>query len=260
MATLPNIFVKNDMGLISGGYPGEAIGIDEGTYAEWTPCPDSGTAVSYYYYTDSNVPNNENSSRVTFKITDDWNASVDGSGNLTVRVRTTVNSIVRGNIRGNPNLGSTATRGIDIKRDAGSSPVWSVRNNSIATAATLATNITVSEYTFTIAPGRELSRGTLYIKNFVTGHEGDPVPSQYIDELWGGVAFKNSTPPDYRPGATWDGSTWQSHNRSNGACHMYNGSNYIEMRTANGAVGTDNPPYIRHSDNYKNQRKVGANG
>lgn len=65
---------------------------------------------------------------------------------------------------------------------------------------------------------------------------------------------------DYRPGASWDGTTWQSHNRSNGACDIYNGSSYVEMRTANGPDATDNPPHIRHADGYHNMRKIGANG
>lgn len=258
MAILPNIFVKNDMGLISGGYPGEAIGINEGTYAEWTPCPDSGTATSYYYYTDSNVSSNSNSSRVTFQITDSWTASVASDGTLTVDVTSVITSIVRGNIVGGAT--GASTRDIFLRREASSGNVWELRSNPINVAATLGTNITISAHRFTMPPGSELSRGTVYIKNVVTGHEYDPVPSIYVDELWGGVAFKNVTPPDYRPGETWDGSIWQSHNRTNGACHMYNGSSYIEMRTLNGAVGTDNPPFIRHSDAWKNQRKIGANG
>lgn len=65
---------------------------------------------------------------------------------------------------------------------------------------------------------------------------------------------------DYRPGATWNGSEWVSHNRSSGAANIYTGSEWREMRTVNGPDGTDNPPFIRHSSEWKNQRKVGSGG
>lgn len=260
MAILPNVYVRNNMGLISGGYPGEAIGINEGTYAEWTPCPDSGSAYSEYYYTDSNVSSNSNSSRVTFKIRDTWTASLTSENTLTVRVTSVIESIVRGNVVGGAT--GASTRHIMLKRDASSPNIWEVTNNPINVAQTLGTNITVSAYTFTIPAQSGISRGTIYIKNAVTGHESDPVPSIYVDELWGGVAFKNDNVKDYVPGQVLDNNNvWQSHNRSTGNAQIRNAAGqWIQMRTNNGAVGTDNPPYIRHNDNWKNMRKIGANG
>lgn len=65
---------------------------------------------------------------------------------------------------------------------------------------------------------------------------------------------------DYRPGQIIDNNgVWQSHNRSTGADNIYTGSSWNTMRTIDGAVGTDNPPYMRHTSDWKNQRKIGAN-
>lgn len=65
---------------------------------------------------------------------------------------------------------------------------------------------------------------------------------------------------DYRPGATWDGSNWQSHNRNGGVCNVWNGSSWKEMRTQEGGSGTDNPPLIYNGSQYVNQKKIGING
>lgn len=65
---------------------------------------------------------------------------------------------------------------------------------------------------------------------------------------------------DYRPGKIIDnGGTWQSHNRSTGADNILTNSNWRTMRTIDGAVGTDNPPYMMHPSEFKNQRKIGNN-
>lgn len=65
---------------------------------------------------------------------------------------------------------------------------------------------------------------------------------------------------DYRPGKILDNnSVWQSHNRSGGADNIYNGSTWNTMETSAGGSGQGNPPTIRHSSSWYNQRKIGAN-
>lgn len=65
---------------------------------------------------------------------------------------------------------------------------------------------------------------------------------------------------DYRPGAILDsGNSWKSHNRSSGAASVYDGSTWKEMRTIDGASGSNNPPKINHDNGYKNMRKIGQN-
>ena len=49
------------------------------------------------------------------------------------------------------------------------------------------------------------------------GYEGRPLPNIGTDAMRMGVFFRNTLPPDYRPGKTWDGNIWQSHNREAGS-------------------------------------------
>ena len=63
---------------------------------------------------------------------------------------------------------------------------------------------------------------------------------------------------DYRPGATWGGSSWLSHNRADGAADVRTASAWQTMRTVDGGTGTGNPPLLRDTSSWKNQRKVGA--
>ena len=62
---------------------------------------------------------------------------------------------------------------------------------------------------------------------------------------------------DYRPGSTWDGTKWVSHNRNGGWAGVWDGSSFKEMRTEDGPNSTGNPPTIKHSDAWRNQRRVG---
>lgn len=61
---------------------------------------------------------------------------------------------------------------------------------------------------------------------------------------------------DYRPGMTWNGTGWMSHNRSNGKCNIWNGSSWVTMRTEDGGVGTSNPPLI-YGNGWHNMRRIG---
>lgn len=77
------------------------------------------------------------------------------------------------------------------------------------------------------------------------------------DRFYFGLIITNPNPPDYRPGALYDGSLWQSHNRSAGEAHIYTGSTWREMRTADGGTSSDNPPSIYTGTKWVNQRKLG---
>lgn len=64
---------------------------------------------------------------------------------------------------------------------------------------------------------------------------------------------------DYRPGAvTNPGGSWLSHNRANGAANIRTASTWRTMRTVNGGVGSDNPPFMRHQSGWRNMRRVGS--
>lgn len=79
------------------------------------------------------------------------------------------------------------------------------------------------------------------------------------DEFYFGLGIKNPNPPDYLPGATLDsGSLWQSHNRSGGKAHILASTGkWNEMRTTDGLSSAGDPPSIRLSNKWLNQRKLG---
>lgn len=258
--------------IIYGGYQGEAKDVipkDD----SWHPGVASGGPLTFeYYYTDSNSANNANSSRVTCKITDSWTAEFDDKNNLLVTVTTKVDSIIRGNIAGNPLAGGNWTRDIKAGRDA-NDVLWSLNQDNIGHAHTLVSNLDFGTTTITIPPGGEMVRGTVWIQNHTTGLAWPPASTDYTDEMWCGINFKNNReaiepePPftiyDYRPGAIWDGSTWQSHNRNGGAANVFGAGSWIEMRThyngAEGVLQTTDPPFIQHTGTWYNMRNIGAN-
>lgn len=257
---------KTDSEIISGGYIGEEIGIIGGSTSWVTTDVLSGNTSVQCYYRDSNSGDNNNSSRVVIDISETWTASIDNRNYLTINLNTTVNSIVRDDIRGNPLIGGTATRELYLRRDSSSAWIWSAINDNIATAHTILSGpLVLDNYSFTLAPGENLSRGSIYFRDNTNGHGSDPVPSYYVDELWVGTIFRNILPKDYRPGAALDTNTsiWKSHNRTNGACHILSNTGnmtWTECRTTDGGTGQGNPPLILHAadaNSWYNQQKLG---
>lgn len=255
-----NYDYRTTTSILSGGYAGEEIGVVPNDTAWHSTSNLSGSHTVTYYYRDSSTSQNSNSSRVDVVVRDDWTASIDGRNNLTVNVTSTIVSISRGNIQGNPTAGGTAGRSLFIRRYAGGPVLWSVTNDSIATAHTIATNVSLGTYTFTLEPGQNASRSIIYFRNNVTGHDNDTIPSAYVDVLSMGTEFRNPLPKDYRPGMILDANgVWQSHNRNGGWAGIMSGGVYREMRTQDGGAGQGNPPLIRHADGWYNQRLIGEN-
>lgn len=213
-----------------------------------------------YWYRDANVSSggvytDANSSRVAVSLTESWNASIDSRNNLTITINTTINSVVRDDLRGvNQN---TPGRNINIYRQEGSAAILSLTDNQVATAHTIYSGpLVLDSYTFTLAPGESLQRSSLYLHNQTVGYAS-------YDDIWFGVLFLNDLPKDYRPGASLDTNTsvWKSHNRTNGACHVLNGSTWQECRTLDGDQGGQgNPPLMLRAANansWYNQRLLG---
>lgn len=257
---------KTDSEIISGGYAGEEIGVIGGSTSWVTTDVMSGSTSAQCYYRDSNSSDNNNSSRVVIDVSETWTASIDSRNYLTININTTVNSIVRDDIRGNPLIGGTVGRDLYLRRDRSGSWAWSVTNDPINTAHTiLGSPLALGSYSFTLAPGENLSRGSIYFRNNASGHGGDVPPSMYVDEMWVGTIFRNILPKDYRPGAALDTNTsvWKSHNRTNGACHVLSNTGsmtWTECRTADGGIGQGNPPLILHAadaNSWYNQQKLG---
>lgn len=219
---------------------------------------ESGSQTFRYYYRDANVKTGSgyadaNSSRVVVSVTDSWTAEYDTQNNLKIKIRTTINSIVRDDLRGTNK--DSPGRNINIRRYKGGPVVWSATDNNLDSPhSILSTPITLAEYTITIEPGdASVFRSSIYYYNKTVGYDS-------WDELSMGIQFRNPMPPDYVPGALLDNAgTWQSHNRSRGDARIRNAAGaWVQMRTINGGVGTDNSPFIRHSNgSWKNMRRIG---
>lgn len=249
---------KENLTLISGGYPGEDTGSD-GLVQDWTDTPgNSGSSTVTYYYHDSAQMNDNNSTLIEVTITDEWTAVRDNKNFYHITVHTVIDSIKRYR-RGSP---SPLSVYIFVRREEGGSNIWTSGGCiNAAASSTDATDIDMGTYTIDLPPGQStVEYGTVYYRSNICGHNNAHPPSIYVDEFWLGVNFRNLLPPDYRPGKTWNGSDWLSHNRNGGAANVRNGSSsWNEMRTADGGVGTDNPPYLRHQDStWRNQREIGT--
>ena len=247
---------KENLTIISGGFPGEDVG-SNGVTQDWTDTSEtSGTSDVTYYFHDSALLSNANSSRVDVRITESWTAQIIAGNIIRITVNVTIPSITRTRI-GNPTAYDTY---LFVRQTAGGSNIWTSGGcDDTTTTHTIATDIDVGTYTIDLPPESEGSeRGTVYFRSNACGHNYDTPPSQYIDEFWLGLNFRNMLPRDYIPGAVFNGTNWLSHNRQGGARKLYTGSGWSQdLRTVDGPVGTGNPPLIMHSDGWHNQRLIG---
>ena len=246
---------KENLSIISGGYPNEGVG-SNGVTQDWTETPgDSGTSVVKYWYHDSALTSDANSTLVEVTITDTWTATKDPDNTYHVTVHSILNSIVR-SVVGSP---APLSASIFVRRYAGGPNIWTSGGCVDAAASgSYATDVDLGTFTIDLPPGQETTtHGTVYYRSNICGYDQTPPPSIYVDEYWVGINFRNTLPPDYRVFGTWDGTQWLSHNRSAGWSGIWDGSTYREERSSDGGVGTNNPPFIYHETGYKNGRKVG---
>ena len=244
--------------IVEGGYPGETTGVSPADDSWHTTDVATGSATHDYYYNDSTCASNANSSRTTVRITDSWTVDIDEHNNMNVTVHTVIDSISRAAYQGNPNsCASNIVTDIIIRRYSGGSILARYNNQNFTTYGTVASNIDLGTYTFTLAPGQDANRSTVHYTNDAHftggGQEG-----LYDDVFRMGITFKNILPADYRPGATLDSSSvWQSHERTGGKAHILtSGGTWREMRTNSGLVESDNPPSI-YTTKWMNQRLIG---
>lgn len=251
-----NYQYRAQMVIVEGGYPGEEPGVNPPDTSWHTTSATSGSATHTYYYNDSTCATNANSSRTSVNITDSWTVSIDDHNNMSVTVHTVINSISRAAYQGDPNAcASNIVSDVIIRRQSGGTVLARYNNQNFATYGTVASNIDLGTYTFTLAPGQNANRSTVHYTNDAHftggGQEG-----LYDDVFRMGITFKNILPADYRPGATLN-SVWLSHDRTGGSAHILtSGGTWREMRTVDGLVASDNPPSI-YTTKWMNQRKIG---
>lgn len=239
-----------------------SCGVTPPDQSDWQSAQDGSQSGTWqYWYRDANVGppwSDDNSSRVVISLTESWTATIDSRNNLTVVLHTTINSVIRDDLRGSNT--DTPGRNIDIYRSSSGSPVLSLTDTQVATAHTIYTGpLTLDTLTFTLEPGESRQRNSLFLHNQSIGY-----PS--YDEIRFGILFMNDLPRDYRPGATLDTNTsvWKSHNRTDGACHILSNTGTMtwqECRTVDGdSDGQGNPPLILHAANansWYNQKLLG---
>lgn len=248
---------KENLTQISGGYPGEGVG-SNGVVQDWTDTSgDSGSSTVTYYYHDSTLMSDANSTVVYVTVTDTWSAHKNNDNSYDVTVTSIINSITR-SIVGSPAAYSVS---MFARRYAGGPNLWTSGGCvNAATNATYANNVDLGTFIIHLPPGQETATyGSIYYRSNTCGHDEDG-PGTYVDEFWMGINFRNTLPRDYRPGKTWNGTAWMSHNRGSGAANIRNGSNaWTEMRTVDGdGLTSGNPPYIRNNNNaWANQRLIG---
>lgn len=250
---------KENLSIISGGYSGEGVG-SNGVTQNWTETSgNSGSSTVTYYYHDSALTSDANSTLVEVTVTDTWTATKDSDNTYHVTVHSVLNSIRR-TVVGSPQPLSVS---IFVRRYAGGPNLWTSGGCvNAAAAATHATNINLGTYTIDLPPGQATTtQGAIYYRSNICGYESTNPPSIYVDEYWLGINFRNVLPPDYRPGKTYTSTNvdWLSHNRASGWAGVWNGTSFKEMRTESGnGIVTGNPPYIYGSGAWRNQRKIGT--
>lgn len=227
------------------------------TYDNWQTATAgvAGSNSTTYFYRDSNTTYlgewiDAISSRVAFSVTQTWTTSVDSLNNLTVTVSTIINSVVRDDIRGTDQ--NTPGRIINVYKESGGTAYISTTDNQVATAHSISGSVDMGTYTFTLAPGENLTRNTLYIHNQTVG-------SGSYDDIWAGVQFMNPLPKETIPHAVRDNNgVWLSHNRPNGDLRLWNGSRWTDnLANTDGGVGFGDPPSVYHNGKYYNARTFG---
>ena len=174
-----------------------SYGVTPNNFNTWQTGTTGGTRTGTwtYWYRDTNTLQpgggfaDSDSSRVALNVTDSWTATVDALNNLTINITTTLNYIVRDDLRGTNY--NTYGRRIDIYQQQGGSVVASYEDYDLTTAHTILASpgVVIGQRTFTIAPGSTSNvASSLYLHNQVIGL------SSY-DDIWIGVQFRNPLDP-----------------------------------------------------------------
>lgn len=242
--------------LISGGYPGEGTGVIPNDTSWHTTDTTTGSATAEYYYHDSDVASDANSTRVVVTVQDSWTATINNRNQLILNISSVITRIRRDDKQGTG--GGGLARHIYIRRSENSPVIWETLDPTTSTHE-VGANIPLGTYSLTLDPGQDATGSSIYYRSTTNGYENVPIPNIYTDIMAMGVEFKNILPADYRPGAIRNtNGEWLSHNRNGGEVHILTGNGtWREERTLGGGVDCGNPPSIRKNDKWFNQRLIG---
>lgn len=242
-----------------------SYGVEPSSWMNWQTDTigdrDGGTV--QYWYRDANVSTggqwlDTNSSRAVLSVTQSWTTSVDSRNYLTINLRTTINSIIRDDLRGTNQ--NTPGRNITIYENG--VQILTVDDYQVATAHTIYGGTIARTQTIVLAPGENAQSEQYHLHNRVLGS------SPSYDDIRFGVQFKNPLPKDYRPGAVLkpenNTPVWLSHNRTNKAAHILDNASQIhwkEMRTVGGdsSAKGDAPSILKANSSsvWYNQKLLG---
>lgn len=237
-----------------------SYGVIPTSHTGWqTTQPGQQSGAWTYWYRDANVApggayTDANSSRVAVSLNESWTASIDNRNNLTVTINTTINSVVRDDLRGANQ--DTPGRNITIYREQGGSPVLSMTDTQLASAHTIWSGpVTLDQFSFTLAPGESLQRSSLYLHNQAIGL------SSY-DDIWFGVLFLNDLPAVAVPHAVLGGNgKWLSHNRTGGDLRIRTSSRWTDnLENTDWGEGYGDPPSVQKNNKWLNARVIGYEG
>ena len=225
----------------------------------------SGSSMTIFAYLDSNVVSSQvsswnanNTSRVEVQLLTAWSVAFDNRNNMTVTIDVTLVSLARTAINGSPghNLGRNIrfypSQDVFNPNNPSTNQILHYYEPHIDEYRTYANNVQLGTQTFTIAPGEEANRSSIFVYNKTPTSD----PRSTGDWMNMGVHFINDMPPDYRPGAILKNGEWLSHNRNGGEAHILC-SRWSEMRTDNGHTENDNPPSIRMENRWTDQLLIG---
>lgn len=196
--------VQQRVKMYSTGYPGEEVGA-EGDYKDkWYDYPlgEQGTAISTYYYRDTDIqpPTNANSSRVDVTVKDVWTSIANPDNSITIIHSSWLQEIKRGHILGNP--GNPPGRSIKVGPSYGKTlPNLSFPNTNINRTETIFSGNAqlLYEHRTTLYPGEETNFASVYYYSVTVGYEAYAPPgkqSQFSDEFSFGIFFRNNLPKE----------------------------------------------------------------
>lgn len=188
----------------SSGYEGEEVGSNQETPtdpgAEGTWHEFNGT----YFYRDSQVGNNANSTRVDVVISQQYLYEKAKGNHYKVTVKGYLKSIKRGDKRGTVTCCTTQnpSRTIEVFGVNGKSIFGpKVSNTSNADEVIFEGNAFLGENTYDLGPGEATPLDALSAdyRNFTTGYWTGNIPSPYLDQMHMGLMFWNDLPKECDP-------------------------------------------------------------
>lgn len=200
---MAGLAVKNGFTLISGGYDNEDKG-PAPAFKNWTERDLDGSAVSSYFYSDSDSGKNYNSTRVTVSILDEWHAELQSDNSFIITVTSYLTSIVRHYRQG---YAGSVKRRIRFKQyPSDSNWLYDKTTDVNAVETIFSGKQLIGTKTHQLWPEgtpnkpSESYTGSIYYRSNTSPYgDNTTPPSPYVDEFYFGLNYKNTLPRKLHP-------------------------------------------------------------